>query len=352
MPYGVKRGLKTPGEFAMGDIMGLALSGAAGIVAALITDYQQQAEASALYTLNHWSVSLGSLIGYTEIPLWWVIAGLVSVGAGSIFYFQPITRQGAFAQGFGLLAVIMTAIPADLASGIEDIANDSNLPGLGAPLSTDPVPADADPANPVPTNPVPSDSVPTDPRPEGEDIPVIDARFAPGNAAKVARTLHMSAPVPAIDTRTIERERGHDAGVIKAAVTTVALERDPDGPASYTVRLYIKFEDGWPGDVNTLIRRGLLRGRLHNRSTGETFNLFRTAGGKLRKRGGDTLIIDAGVPARSAEAELWVRIECSGHKIEEQSAKARLGRPLEWRINVKKSSTPLFIQRLGRVYRY
>ncbi|MEO0613830.1 MAG: hypothetical protein AAFY83_11005, partial [Pseudomonadota bacterium] len=95
MPYGLKRGLKTPGEFAMGDIMGLALSGAAGIVAALITDYQQQAEASALYTLNHWSVSLGSLIGYTEIPLWWVIAGLVSVGASSIFYFQPITRQGA-----------------------------------------------------------------------------------------------------------------------------------------------------------------------------------------------------------------------------------------------------------------
>ncbi|MEO1149838.1 MAG: hypothetical protein AAFW83_02510 [Pseudomonadota bacterium] len=321
MPYGVKRGLKTPGEFAMGDILGLALSGAAGIVAALITDYQQQAETSALYTLNQWSVSLGSLVGYSDIPLWWVIAGLVTVGAGSIFYFQPITRQGAFAQGFGLLAVLMTAIPSDLAAGIEDIANDSNLPGLGAPPSLEP-----------------SGSADID--------PVIDASFAPGSPTKVTQSLHMAAPAPAA---TAPQQPNVFNAAQAATVTTV---QNPVGAAAYTVRLFIKFEDGLPGDdVNSLIRRGLLRGRLHNRNTRETFNLFRTAGGNLRKRG-DTLIIDAGVPADSSEAELWVRIECPGHKIEEQSAKARLGRPLEWRINVKKSSTPMFLQRLNRVYRY
>lgn len=308
MPYGVKRGLRTPGEYGVGDIMGLALSGAAGIVAALITDYQQQAEASALYTLNQWSVSLGSLVGYTNIPLWWVIAGLVAVGAGSIFYFQPITRQGAFAQGFGLLAVLMTTIPSDLASGIEDIANDDNLPGLIAPREND------------------------------SGISEISLRTS---AAATVKSANIGA-------------NGGDGatGTVADSANTVSLViQDRDGAAAYTVKLNIQFENGLPNDVNSLIRRGLLRGRLHNQNTGETFNLFRTAGGQLRQRG-DTIYINAGVPARDAEAVLWVRIECADHKIEEQSAVATLGTPLEWRLYVKESGMPLFLQRLGKVYRY
>ena len=133
MPYGVKRGVKTPGSFTTADMMGLALSGAAGIIAALVTDYQQSGEASALYTINQWVVQLGSILGFTDIPLWMVVIGMTLVGAGSIFYFQPITRQGAFAQGFGLLAVLMTAVPSNLAGGLQGI-ND-NLPGL-EPAST------------------------------------------------------------------------------------------------------------------------------------------------------------------------------------------------------------------------
>ena len=47
MPYGVKQGIKTPGEFGMGDMFGLALASASGIVAALVTDFQAQGESSA-----------------------------------------------------------------------------------------------------------------------------------------------------------------------------------------------------------------------------------------------------------------------------------------------------------------
>jgi hypothetical protein len=119
MPYGLKRGIKAPGEFGFSDMFGLALASGAGIIAALVTDYNQKGGASAIYTLNEWAVSLGSMFGFTQIPLWSVIAVLLIVGAGSIFYFQPLTRQGAFAQGFGLLAVMMTAIPADLAKTLE-----------------------------------------------------------------------------------------------------------------------------------------------------------------------------------------------------------------------------------------
>ena len=115
MPYGLKRGVKNPGEYNFADMFGLALAGATGIIAALVTDYQQKGEASALYTINQWVVSASRMIGLGDTPLWVVVIGLISLGAGSIFYFQPITRQGAFAQGFGLLAVMMTAVPADLA---------------------------------------------------------------------------------------------------------------------------------------------------------------------------------------------------------------------------------------------
>jgi len=303
MPYGVKRGLKNPGDYSLFDIVGLAMSGAAGILAALVTDYQQSAESSALYTLNHWAVSLGNMMGYAEIPLWWVIAGLVVVGAGSIFYFQPITRQGAFAQGFGLLAVLMTAVPADLAAGLENIRNDENLPGLSS---------------------------------NDTDIASIRQTSYPG----VARSKATNATLPPT--------AGGIAGD-RPAVTKAAFQRR--NVAKYEIRLVLKFEGGLDGDVNNLIRRGLLRGRLHNDDTDVTYNLLLNAGGNLTQRG-DTLIIEAGVPARSDEARLWVRIECAGHRIEEQSAVARLGQPLEWRMTIRESSTPLFIQRLNRVYRY
>ncbi|MHA7873191.1 MAG: hypothetical protein ACX939_12650, partial [Hyphococcus sp.] len=62
------------------------------------------------------------------------------------------------------------------------------------------------------------------------------------------------------------------------------------------------------------------------------------------------LLIHAGVPARSERARLWVRIEAVGYAIEEQSAIAGLGQPLDWTIVMQDSSVPLPIQRLGKSY--
>jgi len=304
MPYGVKRGYKAPGEFGLSDLAGLALSGSAGIVAALVTDYQQSAEASALFTLNRWAVSLGSMFGFSEIPLMAVVLVIIGLGAGSIFYFQPITRQGAFAQGFGLLAVLMTAIPDDLAGGIEDILNDENLPGLSAPISTDPSVSE----------------ISYDP--SGEPV-----KF---NAPQI-----VNAVIP--------------ASTSGGSLSSVALVQGERRALQYVVRLTIKFEGGLGGDINSLIRRGRLRGRLHNEDTGETYNLFRNAGGIVRQDK-DTIIIDAGIPARNQNAKLWVRVECNGHQIEIQSAEAKASQMLAWPINVKESSTPMFIQRLTKVY--
>ncbi len=282
MSYGVKRGYKAPGEFKIADMMGLGLASAAGIVAALVTDYQQQGEASALYTINQWVIQLGALFGFTDIPLWMVIVVMTVIGAGSIFYFQPITRQGAFAQGFGLLAVLMTAVPADLVGGIESI-NDNLL-----------------------------------------------------------------EPQPAV-----MREASTSGGVINASFTPSQARIMPahnvQSTSKYDVHLTINFPNGIPQDIETMIQRGIIRGRLHNEETNETWNLFRSAGGVIR-RDGDTLLIDAGVPAGADSARLWVRIECTGYAIEEQSAVATLGQSLEWSVDLTPSNMPLFIQRLGKSY--
>ncbi|MDZ7627464.1 MAG: hypothetical protein U5J99_03520 [Parvularculaceae bacterium] len=285
--YGTKRGIKSPGEYGISDIMGLGLAGSAGIVAALVTDYQQQGESSALYTINRWVVTASEILGFGQVPLWAVVLGLIGIGAGSIFYFQPITRQGAFAQGFGLLAVMMTAVPSDIGGGLESTG----------------------------------------------------------------------AALPDLEPIALEREAALSSGIMSASFseTTGApskarvIQIQEQQAARYVVEIRLDFVNGLPDDLDQMIRKGTLRGRLHNSDTGESFNIFRAAGGNMMMRG-NSLIIRAGVPARSATAKLWVRIECETYAIEEQSATATLSDPLNWTLEMRPSSTPLFIQRLNRSY--
>jgi len=293
MAYGVKRGVKAPGEFGISDIAGLALAGSAGIVSALVTDYQQKGEASALYTLNQWADSFASLFGFNFVPLWGVVIGLIAVGAGSVFYFQPITRQGAFAQGFGLLAVMMTAIPADLAGGLE--ATFDELQEFD----------------------------------QLEELPI------KGVQAKLDN----------LGTRTSNGVQSTSYTQGDARIVDVQSRR----VSRYSVQINVVFPEGVPDNIQQMIRTGAVRGRLHNAETGSTYNLFRTGGGTLDIRG-NSIVIRASIPARSDEAKLWIRIECNSHKIEEQSATAKLGTPLNWTVNLEKSSTPMFLQRLQKSY--
>ncbi len=285
--YGVKRGIKAPGEYGISDMFGLGLAGSAGIVASLVTDYQQKGEASALYTINQWVVTAGNILGFANVPLWVVVVGLIGAGAASIFYFHPITRQGAFAQGFGLLAVLMTMVPADLAGGLESTG----------------------------------------------------------------------AALPDLEPVALERDASVDDGIMTATFSQAApaeanariIEIQDRQAARYVVELRIEFPNGAPRDIDQRIKVGSMRGRLHNEDTDETFNLFRNAGGNLMMRG-NTLIIRAGVPARSATATLWVRIESEGYLIEELSKTASLDEPVDWPIMLRPSTTPLFIQRLNKSY--
>jgi hypothetical protein len=287
MPYGVRRGIKAPGEYRLGDLTSLGVWSAAGILAALATDFSQKGETSALYKINEWVVTAGRNFGIGDVPLWGVGLGLIVTGALSIFYFQPITRLGAFARGFGLLAAAMTATPTDLVSGIQGA-------GLLQPLQ---------PA-----------------------VFVDEAALNP--EASMNAPTHVASSGGEVRTFAVQAVRSD---------------------ARYDVRLTVSFPNGAPKDIPALVKRDQLRGRLHNEGTKETFNLFQSAGGAVETTA-KTIVIKAGVPAKSKEATLWVRIEAEGYAIELQSAKANLDKPLEWTITMRPSKTPLAMQRLGKSY--
>ncbi|MEM8937617.1 MAG: hypothetical protein AAGC77_14565, partial [Pseudomonadota bacterium] len=233
--------------------------------------------------------------------LWMIFLGLTVIGAGSIFYFQPVTRQGAFAQGFGLLAVLVTALPGDLSSGIEAMG-------------------------------------------------VMDAELEPLEAID-------DAPVETITEAKLSNPLN--------AGTTVQAERPPQiyqaadtrSKPKYNVTLTINFPNGLPADVDTLVRGDRIRGRLHNETTSQTYNLFKTAGGTVTPNG-NQLVIRAGVPAELSNGRgrgtrttrLWVRIETEGYTIYENSYEATLGRAVNWTVDMKPSRTPLFVQRLRKSY--
>lgn len=289
MPYGVRRGVKSPGEFGITDIFGLGLAGSAGIMAALVTDYQQQGEASAIYTINQWVGALAHMLGFSTIPLWGVSVGLILAGAMSVFYFQPITRQGAFAQGFGLLAVLMTAVPGDFSSGIEAVFHNDELPGL-EPVS-------------------------------------------------MSREIAMTGGAGGLLTPAV---------FTPPAARLYQVQATRHGN-KYDVHITLNFPNGLADDLDGLIRSDSIRGRLHNENTGETWNLFRTSGGTLHREG-DAIHIHAGVPAKSETATLWVRVECVNYAIEERSKEATLGETVYWDIELHPSTTPLFLQRLNKSY--
>lgn len=118
MSYGDRNMRKMPGEFGPVDMMGLGLSAAAGIVAAIVFDLTQHDEGSALFLINKWVARVTEMVGMGAIPLYGVVLMLMGIGAMSILYFQPVSMKGAFAQGFGALAALTTIAPSDLGTAL------------------------------------------------------------------------------------------------------------------------------------------------------------------------------------------------------------------------------------------
>lgn len=110
MAYGERLHAKPPGDYGVIDYFKFAFAGSVGIAAATLTDLNQRGEASALYQI---SIALTRIIGAEYMPFYVVLLVLMVLGAASIFFMQPLSMREAFLQGFGLLAVMMTILPAN-----------------------------------------------------------------------------------------------------------------------------------------------------------------------------------------------------------------------------------------------
>ena len=118
----------------------------------------------------------------------------------------------------------------------------------------------------------------------------------------------------------------------------------------YAVRIRVNFPDGLD-DIETMIRKGSLRGKLHDEAGGRTYNLFRSGGGDLDFEDG-TLLIATRLPGAADTATLWARIEAEGYAIQVENYLARQGANPVWTINMRPSNRPLFLQRMGQSYTF
>lgn len=293
MAYGERKARKPLEDFGVLDKFGLGLASAGGIAVATFIDLTQSDEGSALFVFNKWLVQVTGMLGLPGLPLYSVVLILMAIGGLSVLFLQPVTLKGAFAQGFGVLAAIMTIAPSDLGAP---------LPGTLDDLQDLPVFEDLPPA--------------------GDGSATLDSgiSYTPTSAAELL------TPVAMVQTST-------------------AVE------GGYSVRIKITFENGLRDDVRNMIAKGRLRGRLYNEATGVAYNLFRSSGGDVDFRG-NTLYLSTRLPGEAPTTTLVARLEAEGYCIKEERFDAKKGANPIWEIAMDPGCGPLMLQRLNRPYKF
>ena len=119
----------------------------------------------------------------------------------------------------------------------------------------------------------------------------------------------------------------------------------------YRIRIKVTFPDGLKEDIEAMIRKGTLRGRLWNEASNVRYNIFRSGGGELEYENGD-LYVTTLLPGTEPTATLWARIEADGYAIQVENYMARQGANPVWTINMRPSGRPLFLQRMTESYRF
>lgn len=333
MSYGERKGARAvPGDYSMVDKIGFGFAAALGIAVATFFDMTQASEASAVFVVNKWLANFTTMLGLGSIPLYGVLLILMAVGAASILYFQPVTFRGAFAQGFGALAAIMTIAPSDLGQPLPstdgmptaDFVDDRPPAGDGGAISDD----DDFPFEP------------SDTTPQAEEIGFsTQEAAAAASLASIGEVRALPVNQPGVQANTAPI-------ATLASVTTAAAAQTNSG---YQLRLKITFPDGFPSDPKQMIRRGQLIGRIHNPENQSTYSLFRNGGAEMQIVD-NAIYIATVIPAVNQSTTLFARVEASGYTIAEERFSARRGTNPVWTISLQSSNRPLFLQRLGQSY--
>lgn len=296
MAYGENKGLVS-GQFGMLDYVGLAFAGGFGILAAALADFFMKPNSSSLYVFNHWMYEVAQTLALPTPPIYAVLLILVGIGAGSIFYFQPVTRQGAFAQGFGLLAALVTISPADNDVSADALADPAEQAIYLEEISL-------------------TDRTPLE---HGE----VEQRFAAMRAQSIAA-----------------------ARVERTAAVAVVAQR-------YDVIFKVRMPNGVPDRLLDNVRLGVARARVYNSETRRAYIIL-GPNARLDENDPNVLVLPVGVPAGDGEtsSEIKVRFEIPGYEILEASKTMQVGEREDWVLEMKPSNVPLRLQRLGRAFSF
>lgn len=307
MKYGERKGGKPSGEYTFIDLLGLGTAAAGGIAVATFLDLTQSQEASALFLFNDWIASASDTLGLGKVPLYGVVLILMALGGLSTLLLQPVTLRGAFAQGAGLLAFLVTLAPSNIGQTLPS-------PDFELPQGTFADDLGFDELLPE----------------GGEGGAPEEAPTPQGIVFEPAMRNGLAVPVTALATQPTRRAAD-------------------EAEAGYNLRIKVVFTEGLGESPAEMIRAGRLRGKLHNETTSETYNLFRNSGADLDFRD-DTIYIATRIPGDAATTSFVLRVEADGYRIVESRLEASQGVNPIWSVEMQASTTPLFLQRLSRPY--
>ncbi len=285
------------------NLVAMLIAGAAGVASALVADFVQKGDASAIIVMNSFvnqSLSLNLPLGYLALIM-------LGAGAVSVFVFEPATKRAAYYTGASILAVLMTTMPVDDLEKALPLFEEILMPQEpddAAYLGTDNQ-AMAHEITGAPCFDVKSGG-----------LPLIKAAYAP--AVNIACS--------------------NDRALGQAEVTPIAAD-----------------------DLNVTVAISLPKGampkiaaRLHDDVSCATWRL---TGGRASRTGSGYIVrYKLSIPAPQARtgmlADLHVRVEADGFKIAHEHAKVTRRGPVILTVGMAKSDTPLWLQKLSTPYRF
>ena len=272
----------------------LALTGAVGILAAVVMDLKHRGDDSALFVVARGLVGAAAMIGITTLPLYVTIGALMAVGAAVVLYFRPRGLRPAFMTGFGSLAALTTMVPGYSGEAI----GSPEAAGAEAPV------------------PVIEEGELTAAAPWANEARIAVAGFAAAEP---------DAPPPALKPAPARR--------------------------GYTLRVRMTFPDGVPEPIALRIKEGRLKTRLYDPARRKAYNLFLSAGGPVI-RDGDTLQVETTIPADTPVGTLMLRVEADGYEIDVSEFRVSTAKNPAWEVTMTPTDEPLILQRLKHTYAF
>lgn len=305
-------------------------AGGAGVTVALISDFVQKGDASALLVMNTFLNSSLDL----SVPILYQAIALLVAGAIAVFVFDPRTKRSAFTMGASILAIFMTIMPVqnyeDLVPIVEEVLPflDMDNEFMGNENGTASEESDADV--------VPDDAAFLVPQPTpNESGSMHRAKAIPPTNRNFVR----AGLFPVILDRTADNGAGTAA--LSNLLTRVQGER-----IAVVVSVSVPNGNGLPK----------LSARLHDATTNRTWDISSLGRAQRTETGYQVYYSTSIVPGRSSNdvlAHLYVRVEAPGYVIAEDDNKvSNTNTRVTLNVDLEPTQTPLLIQRLNKSYKF